>query len=53
VAGRKRDNQFAMNERRRARRHDQAAISRARKGREGGLDLAGVTQVERAHLHAD
>jgi len=53
VTGRKRYDQFAMNERERARRHDQATVSRLRKGREGGLDLAGVTKVERTHLHAD
>ena len=39
-----------MQRRRRARRHDQAAIRRAREGRDGALDLAGVAHVDRADL---
>ena len=42
-----------MNERQRARRHDQAAIRSAREGRDGALDLAGVAHVDRAHLHPE
>ena len=38
VAGRKRDDQIAMNRRQRARRRDQAAIRPAREGREGALE---------------
>ena len=39
---RERDDQLAVNDRRRAYRHDQAAIRRARERRDGALDLAGV-----------
>src|SRR6516165_4597029 len=40
--------------RRRARRHDQAAIRGTREGRDGALDLAGVVAyVDRAYIHAD
>ena len=53
VPGRKRDDQIAMNDRRRARRHDQAAIRGARECRDGALDLAGVAHVDRAHLHPE
>ena len=42
-----------MNDRRAARRHDQAAIRGAREGRDGALDLAGIAHVDRAHLHAE
>ena len=52
MPGRQRDDQIAMKRRRRARRHDQAAIRSAREGRDGTLDLAGVAHVDRAHLHA-
>src|SRR5262249_30355958 len=39
VAGRERDNQLAMNRRRRNRRHDQTAIRGARECSDGTLDL--------------
>ena len=39
--------------RQRARRHDQAAIRRARERRDGALDFAGVAHVDRAHLHPE
>ena len=42
-----------MNERQRAPCHDQAAIRRAREGRDGALDLAGVAHVDRAHLYSE
>src|SRR5262249_58526234 len=50
VPGRKRDDQIAMNRRQRTRSHDQAAIRRAREGRDGAFDLDGVAHVDRAHL---
>ena len=53
MPGRKRDDQIAMNERQRARRHDQAAIRRARESRDGALDLAGIAHVDRAQLHPE
>ena len=53
MAGRKLDDQIALNARQRAPRHDHAAITRTRECRDGALGLAGVAQVERAHLHAD
>ncbi len=40
-----------MNDRYRARHHDQAAIRLAREGRDGGLDLARVADVDRAQFH--
>src|SRR6266700_4110862 len=42
-----------MNHGQRARRHNQAAIRRARECRDGALDLAGVAYVDRADLHPD
>src|SRR5262245_43257098 len=53
VAGRKFDDQIALNARQHARRHDQTAITRTRECRDSALGLVGVAQVERAHLHAD
>ena len=53
MPGRDRDDQIAMSDRRRARRHDQAAIRGAREGHDGALDLAGIAHVDRAHLHSD
>ena len=52
-AGRKLDDQTALNVCQRTRRHDQTAIARTCKRRDGPLDLAGVANVERAHVHAD
>ena len=40
-----------MNRRRRARRHDQAAIAGARECRHGALDFGRVAHVDRAQLH--
>src|SRR5262249_5513973 len=51
VPGRRRDDQIAMSNRERARRYDQAAIRRARKCRDGALDLASVARIDRADLH--
>ena len=42
-----------MKLRRRARRHDQTAIRRAREGRDGALDLAGVAHIDRVDLHPE
>ena len=53
VPGRQRDDQIAMNERRPARRHDQAAIRNAREGRDGALDVAGVTKADIRRLGSD
>src|SRR3954469_23543991 len=53
VPGRERDDQLAMTLRRGTRRHDQTSIRSAREGRDGALDLAGVTDVDREHLHPD
>jgi hypothetical protein len=52
VLGRQRDDQVAMNERQRARGHDQTAIRGAREGRDGALDLAGVAH-DRNYFHAE
>ena len=54
VPGRQRDDQIAMN-----RRANALAVTirppfeRAREGRDGALDLAGVAHVDRAHLHPE
>ena len=50
---RKREDQIAMNHRKRARRHNQAADRGARKGRDGAFDFAGVAQVDRSDLHLE
>src|SRR5258705_14005703 len=42
-----------MNERQRTRRHDEAAISQAREGRESGLNRTRVAHIDGADLHAD
>jgi pimeloyl-ACP methyl ester carboxylesterase len=49
----KRNDQITMNDRRRARRRDDAAIRDARERRNGALDLAGVAHVDRAYLHSE
>jgi hypothetical protein len=48
VARRELDDQFAMNRRQRARRHDQTGIRRARECRDGALDLIGIAHTDRA-----
>src|SRR5262245_23665390 len=53
VPGRRRDDQIAMNRRQRAPRHDQTTIRRARKSRDGALDLSGVAHVDRPYIHPD
>jgi hypothetical protein len=53
VPGRKRDDQFAMNHCQRARRQNKTTVRRAREGRDGALDLAGIAHVDRADLHAE
>ena len=53
MAGRKLDDQTALNVCQRTRRHDQTAITRTRERRHGPLDLAGVANVKRAHVNAD
>src|SRR5262245_16737338 len=47
------DDQLAMDERKRTRRHNQAAIRSACKGREGTLNRGYILHVERAHLHPE
>ena len=53
VPRRQRDDQFAINEPRSARGHDQAAIRGSREGRNDALDLIAVALVERANLHPE
>src|SRR4051812_10215017 len=51
MAGRQADEQIAMTNCRPAARYDHAAIRRAREGRDVALDLAGVSHVDRNHIH--
>jgi hypothetical protein len=53
VPRRKADNQLAMDGRRAARCHYQAAIRRSRECGEGTLDLIRVVNVDRAHVYSD
>src|SRR5262249_44200131 len=53
VLRRQRDDQFAMKDGRRGRRHDQAAVRRARQVSDAALDLAGVARVDRTDLDAE
>ena len=46
VPGRKLNDQVAVNDRRRVRCNNQAAIRRVREGRDRALDLGGVAQIE-------
>src|SRR5262249_46411599 len=50
MAARERDDQVTLADSRRASRHDQAAIRRARKFRDGAFDLTGIAHVDRAPL---
>jgi len=52
VPGCERDDQIPMTDRQRARRHDQAAVRRAREGRDRALNLAGVAHVHRVYHHS-
>jgi hypothetical protein len=45
--GRKPDDQITMNVRQTAQCHDQPAIGVTREGRDGALDFAGITDVDR------
>src|SRR5262249_57517569 len=45
MLGRKRDDQFAMNGRQTAPRHDQATVGGARECSDGALELAGIPDV--------
>src|SRR3984893_10822275 len=51
MSGRKRDDQLAMNGRQPATRHDQAAVRGVRECGDGALDVAGIADVNRLHLH--
>src|SRR5215831_11753240 len=53
VPRRKRDDQIAMKHCWRTRRHDQTAIWNARESRYRVLELAGVAEVDRDHLHPE
>ena len=54
VASRQRDDQIVMQKRHGARRQNQIAIGRARKCRDGALDLAGVApHIDRVDLHPE
>jgi len=53
VPGSKRDDQSAINRLRRAPQHDQTAICGTGEGRDGALNLAGVTHADRAHIHTE
>ena len=53
VPGRKRHDQLAMTLRRCARRHDQAAVRRAREGCDGALDLGRMADVDRIDLEPE
>src|SRR5262249_22370992 len=53
VPRRKRDDQIAMKHCWCTRRHDQTAIWNARESRYRVLELAGVAQVDRDHLHPE
>ena len=53
MPSRQRDDQIAMNKRRPTRRDDQAAIRNAREGRDGALDVAGVTKADIRRLGSD
>jgi hypothetical protein len=53
VAGRKRNNQIAMNECDRAPSYDQAAVVRTREGCDAALDFAGVLRADRTHLQPE
>ena len=53
MPGRQRDDQIAMNAASRARRHDQAAIRRAREGRDGALDLAASRTLTGLYFHPE
>ena len=51
VTGRQCDDQLAMNQRQRARRHDQATIRHARERHDAALDLVGIAHVDRGQLY--
>ena len=53
MPSRQRNDQPAMKYRRRAPRHDQAAIRTLRERRDGALNLAGIAQVNWAHVYPD
>ena len=50
VLGRKRDDQIAMNDSQRARRHDQTTIWSARECSDDALDLGSVTHIDGAYI---
>ena len=52
MPSRQRNDQPAMKYRRRAPRHDQAAIRTLRERRDGALNLAGIARIDRAQLNA-
>jgi hypothetical protein len=52
MPGRHCGDQFAMNDRRRASRHDQAAIQPACECRDGALDFSSIAYVDRAQIHS-
>jgi hypothetical protein len=53
VPRRKRDNQFAMQTRQRARGHDKTAVRTTRKCAERALNLAGVSYIEWMQFHTE
>ena len=53
MPSRERDDQVAMTQRRWTPSHDQAFMGRPHECSDGRFDLAGVTQINRAHLHPE
>ncbi len=53
VPSRQRDDQVAMNDRRRARQHDKAAIRLPRECGDGALDLWRITYVDKDQFHPE
>ena len=51
VPGRQRNDKIAMTLRCPTRRHDQAAVRRARESRDGAFYLCGIAHVNRVNLH--
>jgi hypothetical protein len=49
--GRNRDDQFAMNQRERAGRHDETTVRRTREGGDAALDLPNIADVDWIYLY--